>query len=87
MQKPRFSRLATLLIVLLAVAPSWTGALAQDLRLTDQVVERVLDNGLKVLLVVRPETPLVRSILAYRVGSVNERPGAWDIRYRARSSR
>ncbi|MGE5361256.1 MAG: M16 family metallopeptidase, partial [Bacteroidales bacterium] len=44
-------------------------------KLTDQVIEKVLPNGLKVLMVKRPEAPLIRCILAYRVGSVNERPG------------
>lgn len=52
---------------------------AQELSLTNQVIERVLDNGLKVLMVVRPETPLIRCILAYRVGAVNERPGITGI--------
>jgi len=79
MRNPRLSRSATILIVLLAVAASPPRAGAQDLRLTDQVIERVLDNGLTVLMVVRPETPLIRCILAYRVGSVNERPGITGI--------
>src|SRR5512141_240801 len=47
--------------------------------LTSQVIERVLPNGLKVLMVKRPEAPLIRCILAYRVGSVNERPGITGI--------
>jgi predicted Zn-dependent peptidase len=47
--------------------------------LKDQVIERVLPNGLKVLMVKRPEAPLIRCILAYRVGSVNERPGITGI--------
>jgi predicted Zn-dependent peptidase len=47
--------------------------------LKDQVIERVLPNGLKVLMVRRPEAPLIRCILAYRVGSVNERPGITGI--------
>jgi predicted Zn-dependent peptidase len=47
--------------------------------LTDQVIERTLPNGLKVLMVKRPEAPLIRCILAYRVGSVNERPGITGI--------
>ncbi|MFC1555346.1 M16 family metallopeptidase, partial [candidate division KSB1 bacterium] len=45
----------------------------------DQVIEKVLDNGLKVLIVQRPQAPLIRCILAYRVGSVNERPGITGI--------
>ena len=47
--------------------------------LKDQVIERVLPNGLKVLMVKRPEAPLIRLILVYRVGSVNERPGITGI--------
>ena len=48
---------------------------AQELSLTDQVIEKNLDNGLKVLMVIRQQAPVIRCILAYRVGSVNERPG------------
>ena len=56
------------------------GALAaQELSLAKQVIERDLPNGLKVLIVQRPEIPTVRCILAYRVGSVNERPGITGI--------
>jgi len=54
--------LAILAIGSLAVAPT-TG---QELTLSSQVVERVLPNGLKVLMVRRPEAPLIRCILAYR---------------------
>ena len=52
--------------------PSTSG---QEMTLSSQVIERVLPNGLKVLMVRRTDAPLVRCILAYRVGSVNERPG------------
>ena len=45
---------------------------AQQVSLTSQVIERTLPNGLKVLMVKRPEVPLIRCILAYRVGAVNE---------------
>jgi len=47
----------------------------QQMTLVSQVIERVLPNGLKVLMVQRTDAPLIRCILAYRVGSVNERPG------------
>jgi predicted Zn-dependent peptidase len=63
-------------------AAGWLGTAltsGQELTLTNQVVERVLPNGLKVLMVKRPEAPLIRCILAYRVGSVNERPGITGI--------
>jgi len=52
---------------------------AQELSLSKQVIERVLPNGLKVLMVQRADMPTVRCILAYRVGSVNERPGITGI--------
>jgi predicted Zn-dependent peptidase len=64
-----------LLFCLVCLAP----AAADELKLTSQVVERTLPNGLKVLFVQRPHAPLVRCILAYRVGSVNERPGITGI--------
>jgi predicted Zn-dependent peptidase len=48
---------------------------AQELSLKDKVIERNLANGLKVLMVKDPVAPLVSCNLAYRVGSVNERPG------------
>jgi predicted Zn-dependent peptidase len=64
------------LALLLLVALVWLAPVAgQELSLTSQVTERTLPNGLKVVMVKRPEAPLIRCILAYRVGSVNERPG------------
>jgi predicted Zn-dependent peptidase len=65
--------------VLLAVGWVSVDTGAQELTLSSQVIERVLPNGLKVLMVKRPEAPLIRCILAYRVGSVNERPGITGI--------
>jgi predicted Zn-dependent peptidase len=79
MSRFRLPRSGIFLIVFLAVVGFPTGSQAQELSLQNEVVERVLDNGLKVLMVVRPETPLIRSILAYRVGAVNERPGITGI--------
>ena len=52
---------------------------AQELSIAKQVIERTLPNGLKVLIVNRPEIPTVRCTLAFRVGSVNERPGITGI--------
>jgi predicted Zn-dependent peptidase len=52
---------------------------AQELSVAKQVIERVLPNGLKVLIVQRADLPTVRCTLAYRVGSVNERPGITGI--------
>ncbi len=65
--------------VLLTVGWLSVTAGGQQLKLSDQVIERTLPNGLKVLMVRRPEAPLIRCILAYRVGSVNERPGITGI--------
>ena len=79
MIRSRSARLALLLTVLLAIPGPRAGSGAQELSLADQVIERTLDNGLTVLMVVRPETPLIRCILGYRVGSVNERPGITGI--------
>jgi len=79
MKKSRLLRSAIMLIVLVGITASGPDASAQELKLTDQVIERVLDNGHKVLMVVRPQAPLIRCILAYRVGSVNERPGITGI--------
>ncbi len=52
---------------------------AQELSVTKQVIERTLPNGLKVLIVLRPDWPTVNCTLAFRVGSVNERPGITGI--------
>ncbi|MCX6564327.1 MAG: pitrilysin family protein [Candidatus Aminicenantes bacterium] len=69
----RLTRLILLipLFLLIGLAP----IAAQELSLAKQVIERTLPNGLKVLMVKRADTPTVRCILAFRVGSVNERPG------------
>jgi len=70
-------RMAVILVIL---AFGWRAPLrSQELSLTSQVIEKVLPNGLKVLMVKRPQAPLVRCILGYRVGSVNERPGITGI--------
>lgn len=60
-----------LLILFVGLAP----VPAQQRSLNDKVIERTLKNGLKVLMVNDPNTPLVECMLAFRVGSVNERPG------------
>jgi len=69
-----------LIVVLVILAFGWLAPLrSQERSLTSQVIEKILPNGLKVLIVKRPQAPLVRCILAYRVGSVNERPGITGI--------
>jgi len=69
-----------LIVVLVILAFGWLAPLrSQEQSLTSQVIEKILPNGLKVLMVKRPQAPLVRCILAYRVGSVNERPGITGI--------
>jgi len=72
-------RLLCLAAVLLTVGWLSVDTGGQEMTLSSQVIERVLPNGLKVLMVKRPEAPLIRCILAYRVGSVNERPGITGI--------
>jgi predicted Zn-dependent peptidase len=58
----------------------WLAPLAaQQASLMNKVIERTLPNGLKVLMVRDTSAPLVRCILAFRVGSVNERPGITGI--------
>jgi predicted Zn-dependent peptidase len=79
MIRSRLTRSVGFLGVFLATTALWVPSQAQDLSLTDQVIERTLDNGLTVLMVIRPQTPLIRCILAYRVGGVNERPGITGI--------
>jgi predicted Zn-dependent peptidase len=61
--------ITVLLILFAGPAP------AQQRSLKEKVIERNLSNGLKVLMVKDPNTPLVTCLLAFRVGSVNERPG------------
>jgi predicted Zn-dependent peptidase len=70
---PRIIVLALILLAGVTLAP------AQQRTLKDKVIERVLKNGLKVLMVKDPNTPLVDCVLAFRVGSVNERPGITGI--------
>jgi len=72
-------RLFVCLGLLLLVTVWFVPTHAQGVSVASQVIEKVLPNGLKVLMVKRPEAPLVRCILAYRVGSVNERPGITGI--------
>ena len=72
-------RLFVVLGLLLTSAVWLAAAAGQEVSLAGQVVQRTLPNGLKVLMVTRTEAPLVRCILAYRVGSVNERPGITGI--------
>jgi len=71
--------LSRVLLISLVLAIGLAPLAAQELSLAKQVIDRALPNGLKVLIVQRPEIPTVRCILAYRVGSVNERPGITGI--------
>jgi predicted Zn-dependent peptidase len=72
-------RLFVCLGLLLVAVVGFVPTLAQEVSLTNQVIERTLPNGLKVLMVKRPEAPLINCILAYRVGAVNESPGITGI--------
>jgi predicted Zn-dependent peptidase len=73
-------RQRVLVLTLVVLVLGWLAPLpGQEIKLSDQVIEKVLPNGLKVLMVKRAYAPLVRCILGYRVGSVNERPGITGI--------
>jgi predicted Zn-dependent peptidase len=61
------------LVVGILMAPS-VGASGASL-LEGRVIDRTLDNGMRVLLVERPAVPTVSYNIAFRVGSVNERTG------------
>lgn len=64
-----------MVLVLLVLFVGLVPMSAQQTSVADKVIERQLSNGLKVLMVKDPNTPLVSCMLAFRVGSVNERPG------------
>lgn len=64
---------AGVLVVGILMAPS-VGASGASL-LEGRVIDRTLDNGMRVLLVERPAVPTVSYNIAFRVGSVNERTG------------
>ncbi len=69
-------RYAPLVLSLPLILPVWLAPLAaQELSVAKQVIERTLPNGFKVLIVQRQDWPTVSCTLAFRVGSVNERPG------------
>ncbi len=54
-------------------------AMAQEKALNIDVKEKVLENGLKILVVERPGVPQVACRLFYNVGSANEVPGITGI--------
>ena len=64
-----------MVVVLSVLFAGLTAAPAQQRSLKDKVIERTLKNGLRVLIVQDPNTPLVECVLGFRVGAVNERPG------------
>ena len=75
MRRSRLTRSATVLVLLLATAGPWMAMEAQELSLKDQVIERVLDNGLTVLTAVRSDVPIVSVWTWYAVGGRDERKG------------
>jgi predicted Zn-dependent peptidase len=77
MTRRRYAPLLLLLPLILCVGLMPLSA--QEHNIAKQVIERKLSNGFKVLIVSRPEIPTVRCTLAFRVGSVNERPGITGI--------
>ncbi len=63
-------------LTLLALAAAWSGPAAGQERKAEVPVEQFsLDNGMKFLLVPRPEQATVMGGWVARVGSTNERPG------------
>ncbi|MBE0598334.1 MAG: insulinase family protein [Desulfuromonadales bacterium] len=62
-----FSRLALLLVLLFLAAPA-----VQAQKLEEKVATHLLKNGLKLLLVERPESPTVAAYITIGVGSVHE---------------
>ncbi|MBZ5498583.1 MAG: insulinase family protein [Acidobacteriia bacterium] len=68
-----------IVLLLLVLGLGLTPLAAQQTSLMNKVIERTLPNGLKVLMVKDSVAPLVSCYLAYRVGSVNERPGITGI--------
>jgi predicted Zn-dependent peptidase len=60
-------------LVALAVVIHGATASAQDVTL--DVKRRVLDNGMTILVVERPNAPVMSTYVSYKVGSANEWPG------------
>jgi zinc protease len=70
-----FRRLHRLVVSLLVVGLLWPGGMASAAGLGDRVFESTLANGLKVLLVEEPKSPVVTIQVWYKVGSRNEPSG------------
>jgi predicted Zn-dependent peptidase len=68
-------KLLLVIVLLLLCVP----AVAQDEALNIDVKEKVLENGLKILVVERHDVPEVACRLFYNVGSANEVPGITGI--------
>lgn len=73
MRWKRFAPTGALVVVLLWLRP----VVAQDVQL--DVKEKVLSNGMKVLVVERHHTPRISCRLVYRVGAVNDPAGLTGI--------
>ena len=67
---------AAVLLLVLLLGPT---QLFAAWRLADNITEATLDNGMKILVVERHDTPLAFCNLYYGVGSVRERPGITGI--------
>jgi hypothetical protein len=70
--------LSRILLVLLIILITVSGSSAQDLKVT----EKVLPNGLKVLLKEEHKAPVVTFQIWYKVGSRNEKLGTTGISHK-----
>ncbi len=75
----RFKKVASFAVALFLIISAPEFIFSQALRLEDQVIEYMLDNGLKLLMVERHEVPRVVCHIYFRVGSVCEQPGITGI--------
>jgi predicted Zn-dependent peptidase len=73
------ARVLATALTLLALPIGEAAAASENARATVPVEEFTLDNGLKFLLVRRPEQTTVRSGWVARVGSANEKPGTTGV--------
>jgi predicted Zn-dependent peptidase len=72
----RLSIILAILALVLLASPLWAGTFEET---EDQVVEKVLSNGIKVLLLPRPVAPVISMVTYANVGSSDEHTGITGI--------